>query len=103
MRTYGLARSFFGVARPNADTPLTSARALTRTGCNWVLPVFRQLSRKVIGESKIKVHRSQGQEYVFSNVVEGASDQRWKAVITPSFIPISAELTFEAAASSTGI
>jgi len=49
---------------------------------------------KVIGESKIRVHRSEGQEYVFSNVVEGASDQRWKAVITPGFSPISAELTF---------
>jgi hypothetical protein len=52
---------------------------------------------KVIGESKIRVlrvHRSEGQEYVFSNVVEGASGQRWKAVITPNFSPISAELTF---------
>lgn len=50
---------------------------------------------KVIGESKIRVQRSEGgQEYVFSNVVEGASDQLWKAVITPNFSPISAELTF---------
>src|SRR5882762_10159874 len=52
---------------------------------------------KVIGESKIRVlriHRSEGQEYVFSNVVEGASDQHWKAVIFPNFRPISAELTF---------
>jgi hypothetical protein len=50
---------------------------------------------KVVGESRIRVQRSEGgQEYVFSNVVEGASDQRWKAVITPNFSPISAELTF---------
>ena len=49
---------------------------------------------KVIGESKIRVHSSEGKEYVFSNVVEGASDQHWKAVITPNFSPISAELTF---------
>jgi hypothetical protein len=49
---------------------------------------------KVVGESKIRVHRSEGQKYIFSNVVEGASDQRWKAVITPNFSPISAELTF---------
>jgi hypothetical protein len=52
---------------------------------------------KVMGESTIrvlKIHRSEGQEYVFSNVVEGASDQHWKAVITPNFSPISAELTF---------
>ena len=40
---------------------------------------------KVIGESRIRVHRPEGREYVFSNVVEGASDQRWKAVITPNF------------------
>ncbi len=50
---------------------------------------------KVVGESKIRVQRSEeGHEYVFSNVVKGASDQRWKAVITPNFAPISAELTF---------
>jgi hypothetical protein len=50
---------------------------------------------KVVGESRIRVQRSNGgQEYVFSNVVEGASDQRWKAVITPHFSPISAELAF---------
>jgi Protein of unknown function (DUF3108) len=52
---------------------------------------------KVIGESRIRVlrmHRSGGKEYVFSNVAEGASEQRWKAVITPTFRPISAELTF---------
>jgi hypothetical protein len=52
---------------------------------------------KLIGESKIRVlrvHRLEGQEYVFSNVVEGASDQRWKAVIAPNFSPVSAELTF---------
>ena len=50
---------------------------------------------KVVGESKIRVQRSEGgHRYVFSNVVEGAADQRWKAVIAPDFSPISAELTF---------
>jgi hypothetical protein len=50
---------------------------------------------KVVGESRIRVQRSEGEQvYVFSNVVEGASDQHWKAVITPDFSPISAELTF---------
>lgn len=50
---------------------------------------------KVVGKSSIRVRRSGGgQDYVFSNVVEGASDQRWKAVITPNFSPLSAELTF---------
>jgi hypothetical protein len=50
---------------------------------------------KVVGESTIRVQRSeQKHQYVFSNVVVGASDQRWKAVIAPNFSPISAELTF---------
>lgn len=50
---------------------------------------------KIVGESKIRIQRSEGgQQYIFSNVVEGASDQRWKAVTTPDFSPVSAELTF---------
>lgn len=50
---------------------------------------------KAVGKSSIRVQRSEGgQNYVFSNVVKGDSDQRWKAVITPNFSPLSAELTF---------
>jgi hypothetical protein len=50
---------------------------------------------KNAGESRIKIQRSpDGQKYVFSNVVDGSSDQSWKAVISSNFAPISAELTF---------
>jgi hypothetical protein len=50
---------------------------------------------KIVGKSSIRVQSSEGgRDYVFSNVVEGASDQRWKAVITQNFSPLSAELTF---------
>ena len=50
---------------------------------------------QVVGESRIRIQRAEGgREYIFSNVVEGASDQHWKAVITSTFRPISAELTF---------
>jgi hypothetical protein len=50
---------------------------------------------KSVGESRISIQRSpDGQRYIFSNVVDGASDQSWKAVISSDFAPISAELTF---------
>jgi hypothetical protein len=50
---------------------------------------------KSVGESRIRIQRSpDGQKYIFSNVVDGASDQSWKAVISSGFAPISAELIF---------
>ena len=74
----------------NCDSPFNAQRLQPGT--------FRysdSIDGKVVGESKIRVQRSEGgHRYVFSNVVEGASDQHWKAAIDPCFHPISAELTF---------
>src|SRR5215510_7544824 len=53
------------------------------------------LKGRVVGESSIRVRRLEaGDKYVFSNVVDGVLDQRWTAVITSDFNPVSAELTF---------
>jgi|GEM_PF-1951372 len=53
------------------------------------------INGRAVGESRIRVERlGETGKVVFSNVVDGVSDQQWKAVITPDFRPVSAELTF---------
>ncbi|HEX3966426.1 MAG TPA: hypothetical protein VHW70_00545 [Edaphobacter sp.] len=53
------------------------------------------------GQSVIKVEKVPGgTSYVFSNVANGSSSQHWRALISPDFTPLSADLTFGSGAAA---
>jgi hypothetical protein len=50
---------------------------------------------KEAGQSQIQIRRSADTgNYVYSNLITGAFSQSWEAIASPSFMPISAKLTF---------
>lgn len=57
---------------------------------------FRTLvDGKEVGRSRIQISKSADSgNYVFSNVVIGSFSQSWEAVVSPTFDPVSAKLTF---------
>jgi hypothetical protein len=57
---------------------------------------FRTLvDGKEVGRSRIQISKSADSgNYVFSNVVTGSFSQSWEAVVSPTFGPVSAKLTF---------
>ena len=57
---------------------------------------FRTLvDGKDAGRSRIQISKSADSgNYVFSNVVIGSFSQSWEAVVSPTFDPVSAKLTF---------
>jgi hypothetical protein len=57
---------------------------------------FRTLvDGKEVGRSGIQISKSAASgNYVFSNVVTGSFSQSWEAVVSPTFGPVSAKLTF---------
>ena len=57
---------------------------------------FRTLvDGKDAGRSRIQISKSADSgNYVFSNVVIGSFSQSWEAIVSPTFIPVLAKLTF---------
>lgn len=50
---------------------------------------------KEAGHSRIRIGKSiESGNYVFSNVVTGSFSQSWEAVVSPTFVPVSAKLSF---------
>jgi hypothetical protein len=57
---------------------------------------FRTLAEgKEVGRSRIQIYRvADSGNYVFSNLVTGSFSQSWEAVVTSTFAPVSAKLSF---------
>ncbi|HET6887058.1 MAG TPA: hypothetical protein VFH87_03945 [Candidatus Udaeobacter sp.] len=57
---------------------------------------FRTLvDGKEVGRSRIQIRSSTDSgSYIFSNLVIGSFSQSWEAVASPTFVPVSAKLTF---------
>ena len=57
---------------------------------------FRTLvDGKEAGQSRIRISKATDSgNYVFSNVVTGSFSQSWEAVVSPTFVPVSAKLSF---------
>jgi hypothetical protein len=58
--------------------------------------VFHELDHgREIGQGRVTIRRLTGPErYEFSADITGAADQRWTAVTTPAFVPLSAAIAF---------
>jgi hypothetical protein len=82
----GLAIGSGQIARPDLDA------TRLRTGSFS----FRTLvDGKEVGRSRIQIGRSADSgNYIFSNLVIGSFSQSWEAVVSPTFAPVSAKLSF---------